>query len=176
MTLAGHFTVTVGFCRSEHNPADRPSRQFKKRPRRGAPHFGKTRSSDSEGDGPRPKGAQKQTSGQIVARGRVLDVASKASRAEARAKLGALSGLKVKPQTLRAYDAALKWFFAWLPRSGLSVPAATANFDEVVAEAIGEAWAEGEARALVGNLLSGLQHRVPNLKGRLHESWKLWRL
>ena len=79
VTLVGHFTVTVGFCRSEHNPADRPSRQFKKRPRRGAPHFGKIRSSESEGDGPRPKGVQKKPSGQIVARGRVLDVASKAS-------------------------------------------------------------------------------------------------
>ena len=28
----------------------------------------------------------------------------------------------------------------------------------------------------VGNFLSGLQHRVPNIKGRMQESWKWWRV
>jgi len=57
----------------------------------------------------------------------------------------------------------------------IEVPGDVIEFDEVVCDAIEAAWAEGEARALVGNLLSGLEHRVTGLRGHLRGSWKLWR-
>jgi len=55
------------------------------------------------------------------------------------------------------------------------VPKDEASFDELVAEAIEEAWGSGEGRALVGHLLSGLKFYVPALSGQLRFGWSLWK-
>ena len=92
----------------------------------------------------------------------------------ARRQIGRLADTLVKPRTAKAYDAAVSWFFVWLVQMSLGLPASVWEFDLVVCEAIEAAWQDGDNRDLVGNLLSGLSHKVPSLRGCLKGSWRLW--
>ena len=103
-----------------------------------------------------------------------LDSGKLAHRILNRARIGPLREARVRPQTLRLYEAALAWFFFHSSLSLDTLPDSTEVLDDQVSNSIELAWAEGESRSLIGNLLSGLQFFVPNLKGKLRFSWLLW--
>ena len=92
-----------------------------------------------------------------------------------RKKHGKLKNSLVQPYTLVRYRLAVRWFFEWITRNGFEIPSHTVDFDDVVCEAIEGAWAEGEPRGLMGNVLSGLEFEVQSLRGQLRASWKLFR-
>ena len=103
-------------------------------------------------------------------------LASQATRGRVvtRAQIGRLQNTVVKPRTLVGYNAACKWFFTWMIAMQLALPAEVWEFDVVICEAIEAAWAEGENRNLIGNLLSGIVNKIPAIRGNLRGSWRLW--
>jgi len=78
----------------------------------------------------------------------------------------------VQPATLRAYTAACQWFFSL----GWNYGDEIWELDAAVSDAIELAWDSGLSRALVGNLLSGMEHFVNPLRGQFKESWRLWKV
>ena len=98
---------------------------------------------------------------------------TKQQRRIERRKIGRLHDRVVTPQTLVRYRAAVFKFFAWVRSLGSQLPATWVGFDLLVSRFIEEAWQDGEPRALIGNLLSGLKFFVPPLKGRLSGGWRL---
>jgi len=107
-------------------------------------------------------------------RGRKMAVAavSSALRVAERKRVGALRSCLVQPATLRAYTAACKWFF----ELGLDYGDEVWELDAAIGDAIELAWDTGLSRALVGNLLSGMEHFVNPLRGQFKESWRLWKV
>ena len=98
---------------------------------------------------------------------------SKAERRFLRAGVGSLQDSVVAPATLNRYSAACSWMF-WLVRVlNLDLPVSGHHMDQLMVTCIECAWSEGEARALVGDLLSGLSHFIPSLRGMLAGSWRL---
>jgi hypothetical protein len=70
--------------------------------------------------------------------------ASVAKLVAKRKVIGPLVQRRVAPNTLLYYDRAVAWFFTYLQCLGHTVPKDEASFDELVAEAIEEAWGSGE--------------------------------
>ena len=105
-----------------------------------------------------------------------LEVRKRHLRIVARRSVGKLRDNLVKPYTMKLYSAALLWFFQHLTIVGQSLPDHEGDLDDIVCEAIEEAWDSGLPRALIGNLLSGLPLQVNALYGQLKGSWKLWRV
>ena len=101
---------------------------------------------------------------------------SLALRQTERAALGTLKSRLVKPRTELVYRRSCEWFFALCASMEIFYDMPIVEFDDLVGEAIEFAWESGEGRNVVGNLLSGLEHFVPALKGRLRYSWRLWRV
>ena len=99
-------------------------------------------------------------------------VASSTLRLAERKRVGSLRSCLVQPATLRAYTAACKWFFELQLDYGDEIW----ELDAAVGDAIELAWDTGLSRALVGNLLSGLEHFVNPLRGQFKESWRLWKV
>ncbi len=95
---------------------------------------------------------------------------TKTERASARKALGRLSGRIVLPSTAARYAAACAWFFRLASQEGYGIGSSLLEFDHIVSKAIDVAWQEGEARNLIGDLLSGLQHFVPSCKHALRSS------
>ena len=104
----------------------------------------------------------------------VLAEKSAPARARARRKIGKLSEQVISATAAARYTTALRTFFLWVRRKGLPSAQSTLQLDSLVCAFIDEAWEEGEGRSLIGNLICGLQHRVPALRGHLHGSWRLW--
>ena len=98
----------------------------------------------------------------------------KADRASARSQLGRLSERVVAWTTRQRYEKTCQWFFLWLRHWQHQLPADAHDLDDLVAQAIDQAWEEGEIRNLIGDLLSGLALFIPKLKGQLNFSWRLW--
>ena len=71
----------------------------------------------------------------------------------------------IKPYTAKLYQRACAWFFDMLSALNLEVPDTIVEFDLLIEDIIVQAWNEGEPRALIGNLLSGLEHRIAGLRG-----------
>ena len=105
-----------------------------------------------------------------------LGLRTTAQRKLERGKLGSLRSCLVLPSTLRAYTAACIWFFGFVVAMGLDLGDEVWELDIVVGDAIEYAWDTGLSRALIGNVLSGLEHFVNPLRGQLKESWRLWKL
>ena len=106
-------------------------------------------------------------------RGPVAAAASVAGRVAARRPLGKLSHRVISPAALRRYNTALSVFFRWVQMSQEGVPPTPTELDSQVCRFIDACWEEGEGRSLVGNVICGLQHRVPALRGSLHGAWRL---
>ena len=98
-----------------------------------------------------------------------------AVRLHQRHAVGPLRPKLVKPKTLSLYAAACQWFFHLLRVQQIPLPS-LGEFDDLVSEVIEYAWDAGLGRNLVGNLLSGLEHRVSTLNSQLRGSWRLWRV
>jgi hypothetical protein len=103
----------------------------------------------------------------------VLDVASKQARKLQRNSLGRLSDNVVRPATLKRYDTACLLFFRHLRNENVELPSDHSALDSVVCAYIEVLWQEGESKSLAGDLLSGLQHHTPALKGWLNGGWRL---
>ena len=93
-----------------------------------------------------------------------------------RAAVGPLRDRLVQPATLRAYTLAVCWFFELVRDQRFDLGAEVWEFDDVLGDVIELAWETGEPRNLVGNLLSGLEHFVNALRGRLRGAGRLWRV
>ena len=105
---------------------------------------------------------------------RILDTGTKQARRTKRSAAGSLRSLQLQPRTLERYKHAVATFFDYLAEARMPLPSSPLETDEVLADYLEEAWAEGEPRALVGDTLSGLQHFIPSLKRGLNDSWRLF--
>ena len=106
---------------------------------------------------------------------RLSDAGTRRERQQRRAAAGTLrSLLQLQPSTLKRYKHAVATFFDYLAEARMPLPTSPLETDEVLAEFLEEAWAEGQPRALVGDTLSGLQHFIPSLKRGLNDSWRLF--
>ena len=103
--------------------------------------------------------------------GTSLEVSSRLARTQFRQKLGTLRSKLVRPQTLRVYNASLRWFFMLLREAHIEFATALPDLDDLVCDAIELAWSSGLGRNLCGNLLSGLEHWINSLRGNLRGSW-----
>ena len=84
------------------------------------------------------------------------------TRAADRARVGPLRLNVVAKRTLTFYREACRWFFRRQRARRITLAYEVEHFDEQVMEIIEECWQEGDPRALVANLLSGLRHFVPH--------------
>eukprot|EP00971_Amphidinium_carterae_P211388 4194179-Amphidinium_carterae.1 len=96
-----------------------------------------------------------------------------ATRRVLRRGLGTLRDLQLAPATLKRYQQALKNFWQWLatcyPQDFQSVE----KMVQLTATYIEYLWDAGEGRAAAGDILSALQFRIPLLKNRLTDCWRL---
>ncbi len=105
-----------------------------------------------------------------------VGLSASADRRAQRAAVGPLRNRLVQPATLRAYTLAVVWFFELVRVQQLDLGAEVWDFDDVLGDTIEFAWETGEPRNLIGNLLSGLEHFVNALRGKLRGAWRLWRV
>ena len=107
---------------------------------------------------------------------RILAAATKADRAAARQAVGSLRNLFVSPHTLLyRYKPACAAFFAWLAAEQQCLAPTVVGIDIQVASYISFLWDEGEGRNAAGDILSGLSHYCPHLKGNLKGGWQLFK-
>jgi hypothetical protein len=99
---------------------------------------------------------------------------SRLKRAVDRKGLGTLSSLLVNARTLKRYTVALRIFFQWTLTEAINLNVNAIEFDEIVGNFINICWEEGEAKGIVGDVLSSLQHHIPTLKRQLNGSWRLY--
>ena len=104
---------------------------------------------------------------------KVVEGRSRKERIAVRKKLGSLKSLTVQPATRKRYDLALKNFYSFLSREGLSLPKQRELMDPLVSDYIEELWSSGDSRAEASNFLAALQDFDPKLKNRLPGSWRL---
>ena len=104
----------------------------------------------------------------------ILAKRTKRERQLIRRAAGTLRSLQLQPRTINRYEAALGFFFAWLEWMNLTIPNSPTEADEVVADFIEDAWLQGEAKSVAGDVLSGLQHFAPMLRRGLPDSWRLY--
>ena len=107
---------------------------------------------------------------------KALGVAKRDSLLKQRRLVGRLSLRLVKPRTLAYYNKACAWFFTLLQVWKASIGSDFWELDEVICDVTEFAWETGENRGLIGNLLSGLEHHCPFLRGNLKCAWRLWRV
>eukprot|EP00971_Amphidinium_carterae_P352027 6492388-Amphidinium_carterae.2 len=95
-----------------------------------------------------------------------------AERRVLRRGLGTLRDLQLAPSTRKRYDQALQQFWGWLETC---YPSELLSVDQLVEFAANMEflWDAGEGRAAAGDILSALQFRVPLLKPRLTDCWRL---
>ncbi len=105
-------------------------------------------------------------------RQRAMAAAKKAERAKQR--YGPLRDRVVRPATLKRYRRHMKEFFDWCRKTGLKVPSTVEDFDEQLCQWAECLWAEGDARAILGNALCGFSHSVGALRGKLNGVWRLY--
>lgn len=95
------------------------------------------------------------------------------ARAKARQRVGALQSQVVQPQTLQRYEKAVHGFLDFLIQRGLTYPRSAPALDAMVCTYIEELWENGDPRGWAGDLLSGLGHLIPSMKGQLAGGWRL---
>eukprot|EP00438_Fugacium_kawagutii_P016095 Skav225958 [mRNA] locus=scaffold6030:60786:65045:- [translate_table: standard] len=98
---------------------------------------------------------------------------SRQARAKARQKVGSLQSQVVQPATLRRYEKAVHGFLDFLIQHSLPYPQSNPALDAAVCHCIEELWENGDPRGWAGDLLSGLGHLFPSVKGHLAGGWRL---
>ena len=99
----------------------------------------------------------------------------KAQRRLERKGSGKPSDFVVRPSTVRRYEAACSFLFQWCRRNRHVVPIYVALFDSLLCLFVDDCYAEGEAKALVADVLSGLQHFCPLYQDEcvlVHAAWE----
>lgn len=95
------------------------------------------------------------------------------TRARARQKVGTLQSQVVQPQTLQRYEKAVHGFLDFLIQHGKLYPTTPAALDAAVCACVEDWWENGDPRGWAGDLLSGLGHLIPSVKGQLAGGWRL---
>ena len=106
-------------------------------------------------------------------RRQALGLRGKAQRKQERKQLGRLSGLVISALGRKHYEVAIAVIFVWLAIDVMRLASQVPTFDLVVCAFIDMCWEEGDTRMVVGYLLSGLQLKVPALRGTLRGGWRL---
>ena len=91
---------------------------------------------------------------------RLEAAASKAGRAAQRRRQGRLRDLRVGAAALKRYTEAVLRFCAWLWLEGELPAEQLQALDLQLVRYIESLWAEGDAKALAGNAISGVQHML----------------
>ena len=91
-----------------------------------------------------------------------------------RKQLGRLRDRVVKPATVKRYRIHVATFFSWISLSGRRIPAAVLEFDTQLCAYAECLWEEGDQKCILANVLSGLAHFVPALRGHLPGPWRLY--
>ncbi len=91
-----------------------------------------------------------------------------------RRDLGRLCDRVVKPATIKRYRIHVGAFFTWVSHSGRRIPAAVLKFDTQLCAYAECLWEEGDQKSVLANVLSGLAHFVPALRGHLPGPWRLY--
>jgi len=108
----------------------------------------------------------------------VTDARAKKARQAARAHIRSLLHLVIQPATAARYRSAITRFAEWRKQLLLPPLASIVALDENISVYIDHLWQEGDPRGYAGDLLSGLQHQIPALRGQLPSGWRLltaWR-
>ena len=71
------------------------------------------------------------------------------------------------------YEKAVLIFFSFLMNVGIELPDTIMELDALVEKLMESFWQEGESRALVADIICGLQHMIPAVRGGLKSSWRL---
>ena len=104
----------------------------------------------------------------------VKSAGARSQRQIARATIGTLRAARVTPGTLKRYNDALIRFFVFLDDRAVPILLDENNADDVLADYIEHLWAEGDAKQIAADTISGLTVHVKQLKGHLKESWGLF--
>ncbi len=121
----------------------------------------------------RPLSRAQQARARAAARKAAEARALRHKRARVRCGQGPLRDRVIGAATTKRYRQHVKEFFKWCKQAGLTTPRTTEEFDQVLSEWAGCLWAEGDARSILANGLSGLSHFVPSLRRKLNGAWRL---
>jgi integrase len=100
--------------------------------------------------------------------------AKRSAKACDRRGSGPLRDKQIRPATLVRYTMAMQTFFLWISAVSLMVPDTSEEFDSLLQEWAEALYSEGDPKSLYANCLSGLQHKVHSLRGRLRGAWRLY--
>jgi hypothetical protein len=95
-------------------------------------------------------------------------------RAEARREIGRLRDQRLRPTTLLRYCNCITLFINWLEQGGTLMPKQPEQWDAGIADYAEHLWETGLGIQFLGDLLSGLPHFMPRLRGCFKESWKIY--
>jgi integrase len=99
---------------------------------------------------------------------------TKNARKVGRQTLGTLVELKYPAGITRRYTLAVKRFFAWQSMSTQLLATDTFILEEQLCEYIQKTWEEGDPKAWIADLLSGLGRLQPHLRGTYKLAWGLY--
>ena len=101
---------------------------------------------------------------------RVLNLATRADRKKARARLGPLTSLRIAPQTRNRYALAWLQFRQFCFERELEITSASA-FDMALAYYVLSLWQEGEPKPWSADAVAAAQYYVPCFKRSFNLSW-----
>ena len=96
----------------------------------------------------------------------VLARPTKAQRQDNRRQIGSLSGLILRPATLKRYWGAVKGFLSYLKIHSQIYLRTLPQLDELMCCYIEGLWEHGESKGVGTDLCSGMVHFVPAAKRR----------
>jgi hypothetical protein len=95
-------------------------------------------------------------------------------RAAARREIGRLRDQRLRPTTLLRYCNCVTLFVDWLEQGARPIPSPLDEWDAAISDYAEHLWETGQGMQFLGDLLSGLPHFMPKVRGNLKESWKIF--
>ena len=92
-------------------------------------------------------------------------------RAVARREVGRLRDQRLRPTTLLRYCNCVTLFVDWLEQGARPIPGQPDEWDAAISDYAEHLWETGQGMQFLGDLLSGLPHFMPKVRGNLKESW-----
>ena len=93
-------------------------------------------------------------------------------RAAARREIGRLRDQRLRPTTLLRYCNCVTLFVDWLEQGARPIPSPLDEWDAAISDYAEHLWETDQGMQSLGDLLSGLPHFMPKVRGNLKESWK----
>lgn len=106
-------------------------------------------------------------------RRRVISRASREGRAAQRRALGCLRDLSVRPGTAKRYFKAVHLFLHFLALHLYVFPCTYAELDTLLCHYLEFLWADGQPKLYAQDVLSGMSHYLPALRGHYKGAWRL---